>query len=114
MFDTFEVLEDRLSNQRYLCGDRITEADWRLFPTLFRFDTIYHYAFKCNKKHLYQYPNLWAFTRDLYQIDGISEWCYLEDAKVGYWTGAKINPLGTIPKGPEINFYEPHDRNNFD
>ena len=113
LFDTLEVLEDRLSNQRYLCGDRITEADWRLFPTLFRFDTIYHYAFKCNKKHLYQYPNLWGFTRDLYQQNGVSKWCYLEDAKLGYWDGVKINPLGTIPKGPDINFYEPHDRDRF-
>ena len=113
LFDAFEILEDRLSKQRYLCGERITEADWRLFPTLFRFDAVYHYAFKCNKKHLYQYPNLWGFTRDLYQQPGIAEICYLEEAKLGYWSGPKINPLGTIPKGPDIDFDERHDRDRF-
>jgi len=113
LFDTFEILENRLSNKRFLCGNHMTEADWRLFPTLFRFDTVYHYAFKCNKKHLYEYSNLWGYTRDLYQQPGISDWCYLEEAKVGYWSGPKINPLGTIPKGPNLNFFENHDRDRF-
>ena len=110
LFDALELLEERLSRQRYLCGDRITEADWRLFPTLFRFDSVYHYAFKCNKKHLYQYHNLWGYTRELYQEPGIMDWCYLEEAKKGYWGISVINPLGTNPKGPEIDFEEAHDR----
>ena len=110
LFDAFDVLEERLSRKRYLCGDRITEADWRLFPTLLRFDTIYHYAFKCNKRHLYQYPNLWGLCRELYQMPGISELCFLEDAKRGYYSNPAINPLGTVPKGPLIDFNEPHGR----
>lgn len=110
LFDAFDQLEKRLANQRYLCGDCITEADWRAFPTLFRFDTIYHYAFKCNKKHLYQYPNLWNYARELYQVPGIADWCFLEAAKLGYWSGPRVNATGTIPKGPDIDFTEPHDR----
>ena len=113
LFEAFDVVEERLSKQRYLCGSMITEADWRLFPTLYRFDTIYHYAFKCNKKHLYQYPNMWNYVRALYQEPGIGAWCYLEEAKKGYWSGRKINPLGTIPKGPDLDFNKPHDRNRF-
>ena len=113
LFDTFDTLEERLSTQRYLCGDRITEADWRAFPTLFRFDTIYHYAFKCNKKHLYQYPNLWGYARELYQEPGIADWCFLEAAKKGYWSGPRVNASGTIPKGPDIDFSEPHGRDKF-
>ena len=110
LFDAFDKLEDILAERRYLAGDRITEADWRLFPTLFRFDTVYHYAFKCNKKHLYQYPNMWNYTRDLYQKPGIADWCFLDAAKQGYWSGPKVNATGTIPKGPDIDFSEPHDR----
>ena len=113
LFEAFEIVEKRLSNQRYLCGDTITEADWRLFPTLYRFDSVYHYAFKCNKKHLYQYPNMWNFVRELYQEPGIADWCFLEDAKQGYWSGPKINPLGTIPKGPDLDFNEAHDRGKY-
>ena len=110
LFAALDTLEVVLSNSRFLCGEKITEADWRLFPTLFRFDTIYHYAFKCNKKHLYEYENLWPYTRDLFQQPGISEWCFLDHAKTGYWSGKKINPLGTIPKGPELDFYQKHER----
>ena len=113
LFDAFDDLEERLESRRYLCGDQVTEADWRLFPTLFRFDSVYHYAFKCNKKHLYQYPNLWNYVRELYQQPGISDWCFLAEAKRGYWSGPRINPTGTIPKGPEINFDKPHDRGRF-
>ncbi len=114
LFMAFDKMEEILSKQRYLAGDRITGADWRAFPTLFRFDTVYHYAFKCNKKHLYQYPNLWNYTRELYQEPGISNWCWLEAAKLNYWTGPRVNATGTIPKGPEgIDFNEPHDRAKF-
>jgi putative glutathione S-transferase len=115
LFMAFDKMEEILSTQRYLAGDVITVADWRAFPTLFRFDTVYHYAFKCNKKHLYQYPNLWNYTRELYQVPGIADWCWLEAAKLNYWTGPRVNATGTIPKGPEgINFNEPHDRSRFE
>ncbi len=115
LFMAFDKMEEILSKQRYLAGDRITGADWRAFPTLFRFDTVYHYAFKCNKKHLYQYPNLWNFTRELYQEPGIADWCWLEAAKLNYWTGPRVNATGTIPKSPEgIDFNEPHDRAKFE
>ncbi len=110
LFKAFDTVEEILSKQHYLCGNVITEADWRLFPTLFRFDAIYHYAFKCNKKRLYQYTNIWNYVRALYQEPGVASWCYLEEAKKGYWSNPKINPLGTIPMGPDLNFDEPHDR----
>ena len=114
LFNTFDEMEKILNNQRYLAGDRITAADWRAFPTLFRFDTVYHYAFKCNKKHLYQYPNLWNYTRELYQEPGIADLCWLDAAKLNYWTGPRVNATGTIPKGPDgIDFNEPHDRARF-
>jgi glutathionyl-hydroquinone reductase len=114
LFDAFDKMEVILGDQRYLAGDQITVADWRAFPTLFRFDTVYHYAFKCNKKHLYQYPNLWNYTRELYQVPGISKLCWLEAAKSNYWSGSRVNATGTIPKGPEgIDFFAPHDRGRF-
>ena len=114
LFNTFDKMEEILSRQRYLVGNKITVADWRAFPTLFRFDTVYHYAFKCNKKHLYEYPNLWNYTRELYQVPGISKLCWLEAAKSNYWSGSRVNATGTIPKGPEgIDFFAPHDRGRF-
>ena len=114
LFNTFDKMEEILSRQRYLVGNKITVADWRAFPTLFRFDTVYHYAFKCNKKHLYEYPNLWNYTRELYQVPGISKLCWLEAAKSNYWSGSRVNATGTIPKGPEgIDFLAPHDRTRF-
>ena len=73
LFETMDWLEDRLSKNRYLMGDRITEADWRLVPTLFRFDPVYHLHFKCNRSRLVDFPNLWAFTRELYQWPGVAE-----------------------------------------
>ena len=107
-------MEEILSRQRYLVGDRITAADWRAFPTLFRFDTVYHYAFKCNKKHLYQYPNLWNFTLELYQYPGISGVTNFEQIKRGYYhLMPNVNPSGIVAKGPELNFNQPHNRNRF-
>ncbi|CAN0587103.1 unnamed protein product, partial [Ectocarpus sp. 12 AP-2014] len=73
LFETMDWLEDRLSKSRYLMGDRITEADWRLVPTLFRFDPVYHLHFKCNRARVIDYPNLWAYTRELYQVPGVAE-----------------------------------------
>ncbi len=111
VFMAMDRMDDILSRQRYLCGDQITEADWRAFPTLTRFDNAYHYVFKCNKKRLRDYEHLWPYTRDLYQQPGVADLVYPEAIKGGYWSGARVNPLGTIPKGPEgINFNEPHGR----
>ena len=110
LFDALDWAEERLGRQRYLAGGRITEADWRLFPTLLRFDSVYHYVFKCNKKHLYEYPNLWNFTLELYQYPGVAEISMLDHFKRGYYSSAARNPAGTIPKGPELDFNQPHDR----
>ena len=113
MFEAFDELEARLGSQRYLCGGRITEADWRLFTTLFRFDAAYYPLFKCNKKHIYEYPNLWNYTRDLYQQPGIAEICDLKAVIKGYYSIPKANPSGVIPFGPDLDFDEPHDRGRF-
>jgi putative glutathione S-transferase len=111
LFDTMDLLEQRLSTQRYLMGNEITEADWRLFPTLVRFDPVYVGHFKCNKQRLVDYPNLWAYTRDLYQIPGIAETVNMDHIKTHYYgSHDSINPTGIVPVGPDINFYEPHQR----
>ena len=111
LFDTMEWLEEILSNNRFLLGDRVTEADWRLFPTLARFDSVYHFHFKCNRKRLIDYKNLWAYTRDLYQTFGISKTVHLNHAiHHYYYSHASINPHQIIPINPIINFNEPHKR----
>ncbi|WP_455372250.1 glutathione S-transferase family protein [Limibacillus halophilus] len=107
LFEALDKLEERLSGQRYLAGDRITEADWRLFTTLVRFDPVYVGHFKCNIRRLVDYPNLWAYTRDLYQQPGIAETVNLEHIKKHYYVSHKsINPTGVVPKGPDIDFLE--------
>jgi len=110
LFQTLDELEARLGRDRYLVGKRITEADWRLFPTLVRFDLAYHGAFKCNKRRLVDYPNLWAYCRELYQMPGIAETVNFDHIKRGYYGIAQVNPTGIVPKGPEIEFTAPHDR----
>ncbi|MEE8189067.1 MAG: glutathione S-transferase family protein [Kiloniellales bacterium] len=111
LFDMLDELEDRLLRQRYLTGDRITEADWRLFTTLLRFDPVYLGHFKCNKRRLIDYPNLWGFTRELYQVPGVAETVNLHHIKQHYYGSHKtVNPSGIVPKGPEIDFTEPHGR----
>ena len=111
LFDTMEWLEEILSNNRFLLGDRVTEADWRLFPTLARFDSVYHFHFKCNRKRLIDYKNLWAYTRDLYQTFGISKTVHLNHAiRHYYYSHASINPHQIIPINTIINFNEPHKR----
>ena len=111
VFETLDLLEDRLGRQRYLCGDRQTEADWRLFPTLARFDVAYHYAFKCNLRRLMDYPNLWPYTRDLYQSPGIARTVKPDLYKHGYFSISELrNPLGIVPKGPIVDFTVAHDR----
>ncbi|MGB1800332.1 MAG: glutathione S-transferase family protein [Gammaproteobacteria bacterium] len=113
LFETLDWLEERLKTQRYLMGEQITEADWRLFTTLVRFDPVYYGHFKCNLKHLYEYPNLWAYTRDLYQQPGIAETINMYHIKHHYYGSHKtVNPSGVVPLGPEINYLEPHNRNN--
>jgi len=110
LFESLDLLEDRLSRQRYLVGPEPTEADWRLFPTLARFDLAYHGNFKCNIRRIVDYPNLWAFTRDLYQQPGIAETTDLDKIKTGYYTIAAVNPTAVVPKGPTIDFDAPHGR----
>lgn len=111
VFMAMDRMDSILSKQRYLCGNQITEADWRAFPTLTRFDNAYHYVFKCNRQHLYQFEHLWPYTRDLYQQPDVKDWVWPEAIKGGYWASAKVNPLGTIPKGPVgIDFNAPHGR----
>ena len=111
LFNTLDDLEERLSTQRYLVGNQITEADWRLFTTLVRFDAVYYNHFKTNKKRLMDYPNLWAYTRELYQVPGVAETVNMDHIKYHYFASHRsINPTGIIPKGPEIDFILPHGR----
>jgi putative glutathione S-transferase len=111
VFDTLDRLEERLGSTRYLVGDSPTEADWRLFPTLVRFDTVYYSHFKCNRRRVVDYPNLWAYTRDLYQLPGIAETVVMSEIKRHYYTTHDmINPSRIIPAGPELDFLAPHGR----
>jgi glutathionyl-hydroquinone reductase len=111
LFASLDWLEERLRGQRYLLGDLITEADWRLFPTLMRFDAVYYGHFKCNLRHVYEYPALWAYTRELYQIPGIAHTVNIAEYKTHYYGSHRnINPTGIVPLGPELDFSAPHDR----
>ncbi|MBY4676678.1 glutathione S-transferase family protein [Marinobacterium sp. CAU 1594] len=110
VFNALDALEARLARQRYLLGDRLTEADWRLFPTLIRFDAVYHGLFKCNRKRLQDYPALWGYTRELYQQPGIAETVNFDHIKQGYWRKSERNPLGIVPLGPELDLSRPHGR----
>jgi putative glutathione S-transferase len=113
LFDALETLEERLSGQRYLLGDRITEADWRLFTTLARFDAVYVGHFKTNLKRLVDYPNLWAFTRELYQTPGVAGTVNMDHIKNHYYRSHEtINPTGFVPAGPIIDFSTPHGRDH--
>ena len=111
LFDALDTLEARLVDQRYLLGDMITEADWRLFTTLVRFDAVYVGHFKCNIRRIVDYPNLWGYLRDLYQVPGIAETVSIEHIKAHYYTShANINPTRIIPVGPLLDFSAAHDR----
>lgn len=111
LFDALDTLEARLVDQRYLLGDMITEADWRLFTTLVRFDAVYVGHFKCNIRRIVDYPNLWGYLRDLYQVPGIAETVSIEHIKAHYYTShANINPTRIIPVGPLLDFNAAHDR----
>lgn len=111
LFGALEQLEERLDNRRYLCGERITEADWRLFATLIRFDAVYVGHFKCNKRRIGDYPNLSNYTRELYQWPGIAEITDIQRIKEHYYgSHERINPFRIVPLGPELDFDVPHDR----
>jgi glutathionyl-hydroquinone reductase len=111
LFGTLDWIEVRLERQRHLVGGRATEADWRLFPTLVRFDAVYYGHFKCNLRHVYEYPALWDYTRALYQTRGVAETVDLRVFKTHYYgSHRKINPTGIIPLGPEIDFSAPSTR----
>ncbi|MFT6104347.1 MAG: putative glutathione S-transferase [Paracoccaceae bacterium] len=111
LFDTMEWLETRLSSKRYLMGEALTEADWRLFPTLVRFDMVYHLHFKCNRKRLVDYPNLWAYTRDLYQMPGIAGTVNMDHIVRHYhFSHESINPHRIIPINPVLDWDAPHGR----
>mgnify|MGYP002632904642 CR=1 FL=1 len=111
LFETLDWLEDRLSRQRYVAGDRLTEADWRLFTTLLRFDPVYHGHFKCNLRRLVDYPNLWNYTRELYQVPGVAGTVNLTHIQHHYYESMNnINPARIVPIGPAIDFSLPHDR----
>ena len=111
LFDTLDWLEDRLRAKRYLTGDQITEADWRLFTTLIRFDVVYVGHFKCNIRRIADYPNLSEYLRDLYQQPGIAKTVNLEHIKKHYYESHEtINPSRVVPKGPVVDFMAPHNR----
>jgi glutathionyl-hydroquinone reductase len=114
VFAALDRLEEILSRQRYLAGRQITEADLRLFPTLIRFDSVYHGHFKCNLRRIADYPNLWNYLRELYQIPEIAGTVSIEQIKRHYYGSQRqVNPTGIVPIGPLIDFNAPHDRGRF-
>ncbi len=114
LFSALDKVEDRLSRQRYLVGSRLTEADWRLFTTLVRFDPVYFGHFKCNFRRIADYPNLSNYLRDLYQVPGVAETVSLHHIKSHYYgSHESINPTRIVPAGPEIDHSAPHDRERF-
>ncbi|WP_301098622.1 glutathione S-transferase family protein [Otariodibacter sp.] len=111
VFSALDKLEERLSTRRYLTGNQITEADWRLFTTLVRFDPVYFGHFKCNVRRIVDYPNLWGYLRDLYQVPGIAETVNMKHIKEHYYRShTAVNPTGIVPIGPDIDFTTPHGR----
>lgn len=112
LFSALDELEFRLSRQRYLCGDTLTEADWRLFTTLIRFDAVYHGHFKCNRQRLEDFPHLSNYLRELYQYPGVAETVDFKHIKEHYYySHDMINPTRVVPLGPEIDYMRPHNRN---
>jgi len=113
LFAALDELETRLGRQRWLVGDRFTEADLRLFPTLIRFDTVYYVLFKCNRRRLIDYPNLSNYTRDIYQMPGVAETVDFPRIKLGYYGGMRHLNNGILPLGPDLDLAAPHDRARF-
>jgi len=115
LFATLDKLENRLLRQRYLVGNQLTEADWRLFTTLVRFDPVYVGHFKCNIRRIADYPNLSNYLRELFQVPGVAETVNMLHIKAHYYGSHKtINPTGIVPVGPEIDYTLPHDRDRFE
>lgn len=113
LFHALDIVEERLSKQRYLVGSNITEADWRLFTTLIRFDAVYHGHFKCNKKQIADYPNIYGYMKELYQIPGVAETVNFDHIKRHYYfSHTMINPTQIIPVGPEQDLMSSHGREN--
>jgi putative glutathione S-transferase len=111
LFDTLDWLEARLASHRYLMGDTITEADWRLFTTLVRFDPVYHGHFKCNRNRLIEFPQLWAYTRELYQWPGVADTIHMDHIVRHYhYSHESINPHRIVPIGPQPDWMAPHGR----
>ena len=110
LFATLDELEARLGRQRYLVGHQITEADWRLFPTLVRFDLAYNSLFKCNRQRIADFPNLLNYMRELYQVPGVAATVKPRHYVINYWSIARLNPTGIIPKGTPVDYTKPHDR----
>jgi len=114
VFDTLEEIEQILSQHRYLVGNTITEADWRLFCTLIRFDAVYYSHFKCNWRRISEFPNLSNYVRDLYQVPGVAETVNIEQIKRHYYGSQRqVNPTGIVAVGPQLDFAAPHDRARF-
>jgi putative glutathione S-transferase len=114
VFAALDSLEERLSRQRYLAGDRLTEADWRLFTTILRFDAVYYSHFKCNLRRIADYPNLANYLRELYQVPGVAETVDMDQIKRHYYVSMRnINPSGVVPLGPALDFEAKHDRGRF-
>ena len=113
LFATLDEIEARLGRQRYLIGNQITEADWRLFPTLVRFDVAYFSLFKCNRDRIADFPNLLNYVRELYAVPGVAETVKPRYYVMGYYSITRVNPTGIIPKGTPVDFKKPHDRARF-
>jgi putative glutathione S-transferase len=114
LFAALDEVEQRLGRQRYLVGRDITEADWRLFTTLVRFDAVYYSHFKCNLRRIIDYPNLSNYLRDLYQQEGVAATVNMDHIKRHYYGSQRhVNPTGIVPLGPQLDFSAPHDRGRF-
>ena len=113
LFDSLDWLEEVLAERRYLTGSRLTEADWRLFTTLIRFDAVYYSHFKCNRQQIRDYPNLSGYLRELYQVPGVAETVDIGQIKRHYYVSQRtINPTQIVPVGPELDFSSPHGRDD--
>ncbi|WIV51013.1 glutathione S-transferase family protein [Marivivens sp. LCG002] len=111
LFESLDWIEDTLSRNRYLLGEALTEADWRLWTTLVRFDAVYHGHFKCNRRRIVDYPNIWAYTRELYQRPGVAETLDLDHITAHYYySHDMINPTRVVPVGPDLDWNAPHGR----
>jgi putative glutathione S-transferase len=111
LFESLDWLENKLASQRYLVGNRLTEADWRLFTTLIRFDAVYYSHFKCNRQRISDFPALSGYVRDLYQMPGVAETVDMGQIKQHYYVSQRtINPTQIVPVGPTLDFESPHGR----